>query len=215
MPKLHSSTITHMAIVYSLKVRGVGLDKVCWKPARSWGSFEVRSFYLSFYPPTLSFPWRLVGQSKVPPKVAFFSWSASLVKILTTNNLHRRTIIVLDWCYMCKRWGELVDHLLLHCPIAYELWSFVFCLFGLHWVMPLKVVELFEFWQGNFRRHHNIVFRRLVLHCLMWCIWRERNARCFEGCERSLLEIKSFFLHTLLVWSVTLSFFLFFPSCFT
>ena len=29
-----------------------------------------------------------------------------------------------------------------------------------------------------------------------------KEPRCFEGCERSLLEIKSFFLHTLLfgVW---------------
>ena len=114
---------------------------------------------------------------------------------------------------MCKRCGESVDHLLLHCPIASKLWSLVFCLFELHWVMPLKVVELFESWQGKFGRHRNLFFFfwRLVPHCLMWCIWRERNARCFKGCERSLLEIKSFFLHTLPVWSVALSHF----SCFS
>ena len=41
---------------------------------------------------------------------------------------------------MSKRCGESVDHLLFHCPIAFELWSLVFCLFGLHWVMPLKVL---------------------------------------------------------------------------
>ena len=147
-------------------------------------------------------------QSKVPLRVAFFSWSTALGKILTTDNLRKRSIIVLDWCYMCKRCGESVDHLLLHCPIASELWSLVFCLFGIHWVMSLKV---FECWQGKFKQHRNIDFWRLVLHCLMWCIWREMNARCFEGCERSLLEIKSFFLHTLLVWSVVLSRF----SCFS
>ena len=104
-----------------------------------------------------------------------------------------------------------MDHLLLHCSLPYELWSLVFCLSGLHWVIPLKVIELFESWQGKFGQHHNIDFWRLVLHCLMWCIWRERNARCFEGCELSLLEIMSFFLHTLLVWSVALSHF----SCFS
>ena len=174
-----------MDIFYSSKVWGVGLDKVCWKLAKS-GGFEVRSFYLSFYPPTLSFPWRLVWQSKVPPRVAFFSRLASLGNILTTDNLRKRSIIVLDWCYMCKRWGELVDHLLLHCPIAYKLWSLVFCLFGLHWVMPLKVFELFESWQGKFRQNCDIVFWKLVPHCLMWCIWIERNARCFEGCEQVL-----------------------------
>ena len=52
-----------MDTIYSLKVRGLGLDKVIWMPVRST---EVRGFYLSFYPPTLSFPWRLVWQSKVP-----------------------------------------------------------------------------------------------------------------------------------------------------
>ena len=77
--------------------------------------------------------------------------------------------------------------------------------------MPLNIIELFESWQSKFGRHRNIDFWRLVSHCLMWCIWSERNARCFEGCKWSLLEIKSFFLHTLLDWSVALLHF----SCFS
>ena len=108
---------------------------------------------------------------------------------------------------MCKRCGESVDHLLLHCLIASELWSLVFSLFGIHCVMPYKVIELFESWQGKFGCHCNTGLWRLVPHYLMWCIWSERNAGYFEGCERSLLEIKSFFCHTLLVWSVALSHF--------
>ena len=157
----------------------------------------------------------MIWQSKVPPRVAFFSWSASLGKILTTSNLCKRCVIVFDWCYMCKRWGESVDHLLLHCPIAWELWSLVLCLFGIQWVMPHNVLELFEAWQGKFARHRPIDVWRLVPHCLIWCIWRERNVRSFEGCERSLLEIKSFFLHTLFEWSGFFSFFLFFFSYFS
>ena len=98
---------------------------------------------------------------------------------------------------MCKRCGESVDHLLLHCPVAWELWSMVFCLFGIQWVTPHNVLGLFEAWQGKFARHRHIDVWRLVPHYLMWCIWRERNARSFEGYERSLLEIKSFFLHIL------------------
>ena len=98
---------------------------------------------------------------------------------------------------MCKRCGKSLDHLLLHCPIAWELWSLVFCLCGIHWVMPHIVIELFESWQGNFGRHRNVDVWRLGPLCLIWCIWRERNARSFKGCKRSLLEIKTFFLHTL------------------
>ena len=43
-----------------------------------------------------------------------------------------------------------------------------------------------------------------MLHCIMWCIWREPNVRSFERCEHSILEIKSFFFYTLLEWSLAL-----------
>ena len=153
----------------------------------------------------------MVWQSKVPPRVAFFFWSDSLGKILTTDNPQKRWIIVLDRCYMRKRCGELVDHLLLHCLIAYELWSPMLCMFGIHWVMLHRVIELLASWQGKFSQHRNIAIWRLVLHCLTWCIWREWNARSFEGCEWPILKIKSFFFHTLLEWSLVLPTF----SCFS
>ena len=156
----------------------------------------------------------MIWQSKVPPRVAFFSWSASLGKILTTNNLRKQRVLVLDWCYMCKNCEESMDHLLLHCPIACELCSLVLCLFGIHWVMPHKAIELFESWQGMFGRHRNTDLWRIVPHCLLWCIWRKRNARSFEGCERSMLEIKSFFFYTLSligVWSFVILLVLPFP----
>ena len=128
-----------MGLVNFSIVWGFGPNKVCWKPARSRG-FEVRGFYRSFYTPTLVMIW----QSKVSPRVAFFAWFASLGKILTTDNLCKRRVLVLDWCYMCKRCGESMDHFLLHCPIAWELWHLVFCLFGIHWVTPHTVIELFK-----------------------------------------------------------------------
>jgi hypothetical protein len=36
--------------------------------------------------------------------------------------------------------------------------------------------------------------------CLMWCVWRERNARCFEDCENGLLNLKRKMLQTLFMW---------------
>ena len=52
-----------------------------------------------------------------------------------------------------------------------------------------------------FGRHRNIDLWRAVQHCFLWCLWRERNGRCFEGKERSILEIKSLLLHSLFDWS--------------
>lgn len=84
--------------------------------------------------------------------------------------------------------------------MASEMWSFVFYLFDIHWVMPLLVMDLLASWQGSFGRHPNAAIWKIVPQCLIWYIWRERNARNFEGCEWSIIELKSFFLFSLLDW---------------
>uniref|UniRef100_A0A2N9I9L7 Reverse transcriptase zinc-binding domain-containing protein n=1 Tax=Fagus sylvatica TaxID=28930 RepID=A0A2N9I9L7_FAGSY len=98
--------------------------------------------------------------------------------ILTADNLRRRGIPVVSWCCMCKADGESIDHLLLHCPYAKELWDMVLGLFGLHWVMPKTVTELLHCWFGSVGGHS--VIWKAIPHCIMWCLWQERNARTFE-----------------------------------
>ena len=68
---------------------------------------------------------------------------------------------------------------------------------GFYWVMPCSVVELIACWSGKFIRIKTKVLWRMLLHCLMWFIWRERNTRTFEGNERSIHELKLLFLQTL------------------
>uniref|UniRef100_A0A7N2LIU1 Reverse transcriptase zinc-binding domain-containing protein n=1 Tax=Quercus lobata TaxID=97700 RepID=A0A7N2LIU1_QUELO len=42
-----------------------------------------------------------------------------------TDNLRKRTFIMANWCCLCKSDGRLASHLLLHCPIACDLWAFL------------------------------------------------------------------------------------------
>ena len=81
---------------------------------------------------------------KVPTKFSFFIWTEALRKIFTIDNLRRWKLVVVDWCCMCKRNGETIDHLLLHCLVAQELWNMVCSLFGAHWVMLCSVVKLWQ-----------------------------------------------------------------------
>uniref|UniRef100_A0A2N9FSF4 Reverse transcriptase zinc-binding domain-containing protein n=1 Tax=Fagus sylvatica TaxID=28930 RepID=A0A2N9FSF4_FAGSY len=90
-----------------------------------------------------------IWKAKVPPRVAFFTWTAALGRILTVENLRRRHVILVSWCCMCKADGESVDHLLLHCVYAKELWDLVLAMFGMCWVMPGSVRELLAAWQGK------------------------------------------------------------------
>jgi hypothetical protein len=41
---------------------------------------------------------------------------------------------------------------------------------------------------------------RLAPLCLLWCIWRERNARLFEDVETPMVELRKRLLNTLYSW---------------
>ena len=124
--------------LYSCKLREDGEDKLWWVPSRK-GGFEVKSFYraLSAHGP-ISFPWKSIWRSKAPPRVAF--------KILTLDNLRRRGMVVANRCWLCEANEESVDHLLLHCGAARALWDTFFSRFGLCWVMPSTVKDLYASW---------------------------------------------------------------------
>ena len=198
---------TFLDLINSMPHNGEGHDKLCWKPARN-KSFKASKYYFSLSSnPNIVFPWKPVQRSKIPLRVAFFSWTPTLGKILILENLWYEGVTIADWCYVCKKSGESVNHLLLHCPIAYELWSMVWTLFGLLWGMPQSVTDLLSSWQGSFGGHRSIDLQRVVPHCVLWCIWRERNSRCFEGNEQSILELKSLLFHTLLEWNSSFNLF--------
>jgi hypothetical protein len=72
----------------------------------------------------------------------------ALEKILTLDNLGKRGVIVFGWCYMCKRSKKPIDHLLFHCEAAH-LWSALFTLFDVTWVMPKRVIDLLACWRGQ------------------------------------------------------------------
>ena len=56
----------------------------------------------------------------------------------------RRGYALVGWCCMCQCNGETMDHLLLHCPRAAVLWSYVFRSDWIQLVLPGLVVDLSE-----------------------------------------------------------------------
>uniref|UniRef100_A0A2N9GSU5 Reverse transcriptase zinc-binding domain-containing protein n=1 Tax=Fagus sylvatica TaxID=28930 RepID=A0A2N9GSU5_FAGSY len=97
------SIASFLELLYSSSAKGHGVDVMCWNGSSKEG-FQVKSYYRALLVRAgRCVPWKSIWKTKAPPRVAFFIWAAALGCILTTNNLRRRHVIVLDWCCMWCR----------------------------------------------------------------------------------------------------------------
>ena len=175
-------------------------DVLKWSLKKN-GTFDTSSFYLAIRGSMNSgFPWKSIWGVKVPRRIAFFVWTAAWGNILTCDNLRRRGVVMVGWCCLCRGNDETVAHLLLHCPMAREVWSYIFRLFGVDWVMSGSVLDHVAGWRNWFGKHYSEVWN-LVPACVMWSLWRERNNRTFEDVELSTTKLIESCMGALFEWS--------------
>lgn len=60
-----------------------------------------------------------------PTEIAFFTWCALHHKILVHMNLSKRGVAVVDGCFLCWAYNDMVRHLLLHCSFVCSVWCAV------------------------------------------------------------------------------------------
>ena len=90
--------------------------------------------------------------------------------------------------------------------------------FGLSWVMPRWVVDLYVWWWivGNTRC---VTMWKMVLSAFVSFVGLRKESndrnRNFEDCERTLEEIKFLFFNTLYLWQLPFFFFFFFLFSFS
>jgi hypothetical protein len=76
----------------------------------------------------------------------------------------------------------------------------IFSLSSVSWVMPWGVVDLISCWNGRVGRHEAGKIWKVIPHCIMWCLWCERNAKTFNGEEASIPALKLSLLQTMFEW---------------
>ena len=108
--------------------------------------------------------------------------------------------MLVGWCCLCKKADETVDHLLLHCGVARQIWDFVFQFVGINWVLRSHVSEMLFGWWNWFGKRSSGVWN-IIPSCLIWTIWRERNKRTFENQEAPVGKIIEIFFGSLYDWS--------------
>ena len=90
--------------------------------------------------------------------------------------------LFLEWCAVCKNTSENVDHLFLHCTVAYFLWSNLYKTFNLSWSAPVScyslLLESFSCLRGT--KKARVLWDCAVL-AIFWVVWNERNQRIFDN----------------------------------
>jgi hypothetical protein len=75
-------------------------------------------------------------------------------------------------------------------------------MFGVMWVMSGRMKDCLGSWRGQRGNRTVIHIWRIAPLCIMWCLWRKKNVRSFEGHELGLIELKKMMLQTLFSWRV-------------
>ncbi|CAL5331098.1 unnamed protein product [Camellia sinensis] len=67
------------------------------------------------------------------------------------------------------------DHVLLHCPFVWLVWSHVIRWWGLVWALPGSVNDLLQWWAGvNLSKLERKIWNS-ILFAVLWSVWKLRN----------------------------------------
>jgi hypothetical protein len=90
------SLVTFLDLLYSSKTSLSETNKMLWSLARNH-RYEVKSFYNTLQSGESSFfPWKRVWKVKAPSRIAFFTWTVALGKILTIDNVRRQGLTLVN-----------------------------------------------------------------------------------------------------------------------
>ena len=95
----------------------------CWEGD---GLFSARSAYRAYFAAHIESAGAMeIWKSRAPATCKFFSWLATQRRYWTADRLQRRLLPHLAACPFCDQELETIDHLLLGCVLARQIWSVI------------------------------------------------------------------------------------------
>ncbi|XP_052627091.1 uncharacterized protein LOC128133622 [Lactuca sativa] len=119
----------------------------------------------------------------IPIKVICLVWRAAQLRIPIATALERRGIAVSSTlCCSCIGSPECVDHVLINCPFAHKIRSYIWSWCGLTNVQDsIKTIsDLIQFasnWGENIKKRQRFI---VICYGMLWNLWRFRNKRLFQ-----------------------------------
>ncbi|CAN1795633.1 Putative ribonuclease H protein At1g65750, partial [Linum perenne] len=126
------------------------------------------------------FPAKVVWQPAAPTKVSCFCWKVFFSKIATVDNLQRKGFAFVNKCVLCNANLESVDHIFLDCDFASKVWTLLSSRLSIFGLFHSSIASFIVGWKElNCVQSFSSVMK-VLLHAVLWYIWKERNSRIFK-----------------------------------
>jgi hypothetical protein len=134
----------------------------------------------------LSHAQQPVWNSFAPPKCKIFAWLALRYRLWTSDKRFRHGLQDRSAaCFWCLQEEDALDHVLMRCLYARQVWFGCITAVGLNIVEPNRDSSLESWWSSArelVRRKDRRSFDTLVI-LIAWQIWKQRNARVFGNTQ--------------------------------
>ena len=164
-------------------------DAIAWTWESS-GTFSARSAYRAHFAGRIESAGAVqVWRCRAPPACKFFTWLATRNRCWTANRLQRRQLPHPSACPFCDQLPETLDHLLLGCVLARQVWSKVMNTWSRPDWTPSADSKLVEWWttlnpQNQFQKE-----AWTVITLVLWMLWKHRNDIVFNGASPSVDDL--------------------------
>ncbi|KAM0828821.1 hypothetical protein ACQ4PT_067280 [Festuca glaucescens] len=164
-------------------------DSFSW-PCATNNQYSAKETYMalcqgSIRSATVSCTWK----PWAPLKCKFFIWLAFQYRVWTSDRRVRQGLQdEMVPCYVCLHEEDTLDHILLGCVVAREVWFRVFRLVGVQMEVP-DGNENLQVWWLKARKKYKGKDRRLLDTLIMvvcWSLWKHRNAFAFNNARQQL-----------------------------
>ncbi|KQJ83471.2 hypothetical protein BRADI_5g15081v3 [Brachypodium distachyon] len=166
-------------------------DRFRWKWSGN-GIYTASSAYAAFFRGrVLAAGATEVWSSKAQTKCKTFMWLALKNRFWTADRLSKRGLPHPARCPLCDQSDETIDHLLLGCVVAREVWSTLLRGWNRLCWLPTLQASLAEGWtslvvQGKKERRN--LNTSITLIC--WCLWKHRNSVVFDAATPNARKIQ-------------------------
>ncbi|XP_028067001.1 uncharacterized protein LOC114269850 [Camellia sinensis] len=92
-------------------------------------------------------------------------------------------------CVLCRSGKESLNHIMLHCPFSWKVWSSIIKGWGVKWIIPDIVERLFQWWNGwKFKKGETQIWKAIPL-AVLWSVWKHRNDVIFNKVQPNMEEL--------------------------